>query len=143
MPKKECRAMPKQTDFTDWVAEQLSVLGPIRVRSMFGGFGVYLDDLFFAIIDEDVLYFKADDANRDRFQEAASEPFRYPMKDGVMMSLSYYAAPESALDDPEELLAWARLGLDAALRARAAKAKKGSNGSKAPPGGRRRGTAKA
>ena len=113
--------MPKRTDFTDWAEDQLSPLGLIRIKSMFGGFGVYADDLFFGIIDDDVLYFKVDDLNRARFVEAGSEIFRYPMKDGAMMELSYYQAPETALDDQAELLEWARLGLDAALRARARK----------------------
>jgi DNA transformation protein len=115
--------MPKRTDFTDWAAEQLSPLGAIRIKSMFGGFGVYADDLFFAILHDDVLYFKADDLNRGRFLDEGCEPFRYPMKDGCLGELSYYQAPETALDDQAELLDWARLGLDAALRARAKTAK--------------------
>jgi len=113
--------MPKQTDFTIWVVEQLAPLGAIRVRSMFGGFGVYVDDLFFAIIDDDVLYFKTDEMNREHFVKAGTEPFRYPAKDGTMTAMSYFSAPEIALDDQDELLDWARLGLDAALRARRSK----------------------
>jgi DNA transformation protein len=113
--------MPKRTDFTDWAEEQLSPLGTIRIKSMFGAFGLYADEMFFAIIDDDVLYFKADDLNRARFIEAGCEVFRYPMKDGSLAELSYYQAPETALDDQDELLDWARLGLDAALRARARK----------------------
>ncbi len=113
--------MPKRTDFTDWAEEQLAPLGLIRIKSMFGAFGFYADDLFFAIVDDDVLYFKADDINRARFVEAGCEIFRYPMKDGSFNELSYYQAPETALDDQTEMLAWARLGLEAAVRARAAK----------------------
>lgn len=110
--------MPKRTDFTDWVEEQLAPLGAIRIKSMFGGFGVYADELFFAIIDDDVLFFKTDDLNRDRFIEAGSEPFTYPTKDGLQQALSYHAVPDGALDDTDELLDWARLGLESALRAR-------------------------
>jgi DNA transformation protein len=113
--------MPKCTDFTDWAEEQLAPLGLIRIKSMFGAFGFYADDLFFAIVDDDVLYFKADDINRARFVEAGCEIFRYPMKDGSFNELSYYQAPETALDDQTEMLEWARLGLEAAVRARAAK----------------------
>jgi len=113
--------MTKRTDFTDWAEEQLSPLGTIRIHSMFGAFGLYVDEVFFALIDDDVLYFKADDLNRDRFIEAGCEIFRYPIKDGSMNELSYYQAPETAMDDQTELLEWARLGLDAALRARAKK----------------------
>ena len=113
--------MPKRTDFTDWAEEQLSPLGLIRIKSMFGAFGFYADDLFFAIIDDDVLYFKADDLNRQRFVEAGCGIFQYPTGDGSMNQLSYYQAPETAMDDQTELLEWARLGLESALRARAKK----------------------
>lgn len=111
----------KQTDFTNWLAEQLTPLGAVRVRAMFGGYGIYADDLFFAIIYDDVVYFKTDDMNRARFVEAGTEPFRYPAKDGTLTEMSYFSAPDSALDDPAELLDWGRLGLDAALRARGVK----------------------
>ncbi|HMA49790.1 MAG TPA: TfoX/Sxy family protein [Magnetospirillaceae bacterium] len=113
--------MAKRNDFTEWAEEQLAPLGIIRLKSMFGAFGLYADELFFALIDDDVLYFKADHLNRHRFVEAGCEVFRYPMKDGSVNELSYYQAPESALDDQTELLEWARLGLEAAVRARAAK----------------------
>ena len=101
--------MAKQTDFTIWVAEQLMPLGAIMVRSMFGGFGIY---------------FKADSVNRERFEGEGCQPFRYQAKGGTLTELSYFAAPEAALDDQAELLDWARSGLDAALRARAGKRKK-------------------
>ena len=113
--------MAKRNDFTEWVEEQLGPLGTIRLKSMFGAFGVYCDEIFFALIDDDVLYFKADDLNRQRFIDAGAEIFRYPMKDGSMNELSYYRAPDIALDDQTELLEWARRGMDAGLRARAKK----------------------
>ena len=99
-------------------------LGAIMVRSMFGGFGIYVDELFFALIFDDVLYFKADSVNRERFEGEGCQPFRYQAKGGTLTELSYFAAPEAALDDQAELLDWARSGLDAALRARAGKRKK-------------------
>lgn len=111
--------MPKQTDFARWVADGLAPLGPIRIRSMFGGFGVYAGENFFAIIVDDVLYLKADETSRERFLDSGSSPFRYSRKDNAVTTLSYYTAPEAALDDPDELLAWARLGIDAARRAKA------------------------
>lgn len=126
--------MAKRNDFTDWAEEQLAPLGTIRLKSMFGAFGLYADELFFALIDDDVLYFKADDVTRARFVEAGCEVFRYPMKDGSMMELSYYQAPETALDDQTDLLDWARLGLEAAVRARAAKLPKKARQSGFEPG---------
>lgn len=116
--------MPKRTDFTNWVEEQLAPLGVIRIKSMFGGFGIYADELFFAIIDDDVLFLKTDELNRNRFIEAGATPFTYPTKDGIQQAMSYHAVPDGALDDTDELLEWARLALDSAVRARAVKTKK-------------------
>ena len=116
--------MPKRTDFTNWVEEQLAPLGAIRIKSMFGGFGIYADELFFAIIDDDVLFLKTDDLNRSRFIEAGAVPFTSPTKDGIQQALSYHAVPDGALDDTDELLEWAQLALDSAVRARALKTKK-------------------
>ena len=115
--------MGKRPEFVDWVEEQLAPLGAIRVRAMFGGYGFYADELFFAVVDDDMLYFKADDANRQLYIEAGCQIFRYQMPD-ELMELSYYAPPEGALDDQDELLEWARLGVGAALRARAAKTRR-------------------
>jgi len=125
--------MAKRTDFTDWAEDQLSPLGSIRIKPMFGAFGLYADDLFFALIDDDVLYFKADEFNRARFVEAGCAIFSYPLKDGSTNELSYYQAPETALDDQTELLDWARLGRDAALRARAKKAPRKKTADTRPP----------
>ena len=53
----------------------------IRIRSMFGGAGVYSGDYFFALIADDVLYLKVDDTNRPDFEERGMGPFR-PFGDG-------------------------------------------------------------
>jgi DNA transformation protein len=62
--------------YQQFVEEQLGRVVPVRTRRMFGGVGIYSGDLFFALIDDDVLYFKADDENRPDFQAAGMEPFR-------------------------------------------------------------------
>lgn len=55
--------------FRAFVLEQLARVTPaLRARNMFGGVGVYSDDLFFALMDDDVLYLKVDDVNRARFE---------------------------------------------------------------------------
>ncbi|MBV8037064.1 TfoX/Sxy family protein [Roseateles sp.] len=112
--------------FTELCVELLSPLGPVRVRRMFGGQGIYLDGLFMAIIDEGQLFLKADDLSRERFVAAGCPPFTYPMKDGERMVMSYYRPPEEALESPPLMLPWARLALEAALRAANAKAKNAS-----------------
>lgn len=110
--------------FTELCVEVLSPLGPVRVRRMFGGQGFYVDGLFMALISEGQLFLKADDLTRERFVAAGCPPFTYPTKNGERMVMSYYRPPEAALESPPLMLPWARLALEAALRAANAKVKK-------------------
>ncbi|MGI9286664.1 MAG: TfoX/Sxy family protein, partial [Pseudomonadales bacterium] len=45
-------------EFVNFLLEQLSPIGPVRARGMFGGHGVYLEDLMFGLIADETLYFK-------------------------------------------------------------------------------------
>jgi DNA transformation protein len=103
------------SDFVDYVNELLAPLGSVRSKRMFGGVGIYINDLFCAIIADDCLYFKGDDENGAEFAAARCMPFTYE-KGGVVHSMRYYRAPEEAMDNPTEMIRWARLGLAAALR---------------------------
>ena len=103
------------------VHELFGALGTLRTRRMFGGLGVYCDELFFALADDGLIYVKVDAETRDRFAAAGSEPFTFPGADGEINVMSYWRLPETAYDEPEEAQAWGRLGLEAALRARSAK----------------------
>jgi DNA transformation protein len=116
--------MAVSSDFAALVQDQLAPLGPIKIRKMFGGAGVYAHDLMFGLIMGETLYLKGDDLNEGEFQAAGSEPFVFQFKDGTSGSLRYWRLPEEAADDAEAAERWARLGLDAALRAR--KPKKGT-----------------
>jgi DNA transformation protein and related proteins len=100
----------------EFVRELLAGLGEVRIRPMFGGAGVYFDDLFFAIIDDDVLYLRAEEDDRPAYQAAGARQFTYAMKDGVIQSMAYWSLPDSAADDPEEAVAWARKAVEAARR---------------------------
>ena len=108
----------RSSEHVDWLCERLEILGRIKSRRMFGAWGLYCDGLFFAIVADDVLHLKVDAVSRPDFEAAGLAPFTYSMKDGRQQSLSYYPLPEAALDDEDEFLAWARRGLEAALRAR-------------------------
>lgn len=116
--------MPGMDAFTDFCTELLSPLGPVRVRRMFGGKGFYVDDLFMALIDNGQLFLKTDDTTRERFIEAGCVPFSFDTKHGERVMTGYYSAPEDALESPPLMLPWARLALEAALRAANAKVKK-------------------
>lgn len=113
--------MPAPHDeFTTHCLELLAPLGALRVMRMFGGRGFYVDDLFFALILNERLYLKTDALNRPRFEAAGCAPFEYEAK-GRRVSISYFSAPDEAMESPAEMQPWARLALEAALRARAAK----------------------
>lgn len=96
--------------------------GQIRARRMFGGHGVYVSDLFCALIENDVLYLKTDALNRAAFLARGLQPFTY-RKQGEDLALSYYQAPAEALEDGDELADWLDLAAAAARRAVAAKSR--------------------
>ncbi len=107
-------------DFVDYVMELLGPFGTVATRRMFGGHGVYLDGLMFAIVSGDTLYLKADEMNRIEFEQAGCEMFSYARK-GKRATLGFYRAPEDAMESPELMLPWARTAYAAALRVNAKK----------------------
>ncbi len=103
--------------------ELFAPLGAIRVKAMFGGWGFYCDELFFALVASETLYLKADAESAGRFREAGGEPFRYARKDGRTETMNYWTVPGEAMESPAEMLPWGRLALAAALRGRRPKAR--------------------
>ncbi len=110
--------MAGHNEFVEYLLEGLADLGAVRARKMFGGYGLYLDDLMFGIVADDVVYIKVDDLNREMFLSAGLEPFRLESKNAVM---SYYTVPEEAMDDAVVLCQWARRGVEASQRGKKAK----------------------
>ncbi len=112
--------MPVSPNFLEFVLDQLSGVGAVRSRRMFGGIGLYCDDLFFGIVDDDIVYFKVDDSNRGDYRARGCEAFR-PFGDEVT-SMNYFRVPSEVLEDVDEIRAWARKALIVATTASAAKA---------------------
>jgi DNA transformation protein len=109
--------MSVSPSFRAFVLEQLARAAPaIRARSMFGGVGIYSAELFFALLDDDILYFKVDDITRPRFEANGMAPFRPYGEDGEVMH--YYEVPADVLEDPEGLRAWVEAALAVARRAK-------------------------
>jgi DNA transformation protein and related proteins len=103
----------------DHCLELLAPLGRVRARRMFGGHGLYVDDLFVAIIAGECLYLKTDASTRPRFESAGCSPFVYAGQGGTI-TLSYWSAPPDAMDSAALMAPWGRLAIQAALAARAA-----------------------
>lgn len=123
--------MAVSQDFIDHVQELLGGLGALRVKRMFGAAGIYAGELFFGVIDDETLYLKVDDQIALEFEAAGSKPAVLNTKDGPM-TLRFWSLPDEAADDPEAAQRWARLALDAALRAK--KPKKGAARADIGPG---------
>jgi len=103
--------------FVEFLHDQLRSVGPIAVRRMFGGAGVYADGVMFALIADDTLYFKADEATRAEFAAEGLEAFTYATKNGRNSLTSFWRAPERLFDDADEMQAWARTAIGVARRA--------------------------
>lgn len=102
-------------DFAAFCCELLATAGEVRARRMFGGHGLYADGLMIALVAGQRLYLKTDADTRDAFAAAGSQPFVYRSATRTT-TMSYWSAPESALDTEPSMRPWARLALAAALR---------------------------
>jgi DNA transformation protein len=93
----------------DDLADLFSAFGPVTVRRMFGSRGVFADGVMFALESHGVVYLRTDEAGRERFRAAGSEPFTYQRKGVPTPIVRYWRVPDAVLDDPDELAAWSRI----------------------------------
>lgn len=110
--------------YKEFVKDLLANFGPVTIRSMFGGAGICADGVMFAILVDDTLYLKADDASARAFAAEDKKPFTYRASGRAPIAMSYWEVPERLLDDREELATWAREALKVA-RARKSKKARG------------------
>ncbi len=96
-------------------------VGPVDIKRMFGGHGIYRDGRMMALSVDGGLFMKTDESSRPAFAAAGAKPFTYAKADGSVTALSYWSLPEEAFDDPELLAEWVRLADAAAARAAALK----------------------
>jgi DNA transformation protein len=117
--------MAQRNEFIEYLLELLQGViegaGSVRARAMFGGFGLYFHDtlsrhsFMFALVADDVLYFKTDEYTSAAFEERGLVAFTYE-RNGKRITMSYSEAPGEVLDDPDEMTAWANMAIDAARR---------------------------
>ncbi len=98
-------------------------LGPVAIKRMFGGLGIWADGLMFALVFDDTLYLKVDAESSPRFEARELPRFTYATKDGRRTVMSYARAPEEVFDDADAFAEWAGVAILAARRAAAAKPK--------------------
>jgi len=100
------RAKPSKDDtFKDFVLDQLDGIEGLRYRAMFGGFGFYSGEVFFAVVFKGRLYFKTGSGTRAAYVERGMKPFR---PSATQALTSYYEVPLEIIEDAVQLTAWAR-----------------------------------
>jgi DNA transformation protein len=99
--------------FQDFILDLLAPLDPVA-RRMFSGVGLFHGGAMFGLLVRDAVYLRVDDGTRGRFEQAGSTAFSYMRGDRRVSIAAYYAVPEGLLDQPDELLQWARDAIGAA-----------------------------
>ncbi len=107
--------------FAHYCCDLLASVGPCVAKRMFGGYGISTEGLTLAILADlgagDVLWLKACDTSQATFEAAGCQRFTYAAK-GKTMQMNYYSAPDEAMESAQLMAPWARLALEAALKAR-------------------------
>ena len=101
--------------FKEFVLDQLHGLPEVRARAMFGAFGLYQGDHFFAILDEGRLFFKTDGKSEAEYTARGMEPFTYESR-GKVLTMRYHEVPPEILEDATELVTWAQRAIEIAAR---------------------------
>jgi DNA transformation protein len=116
------------TGFHDFVVEVFAELGPVRIKRLFDGAGIYAGDVMFALISEDTIYLKTDEALRAALAAEGAHSWIYTEKRGpkagVPQETSYWSLPDAALNDPSEAAKWGRSALEVASAKKAAARKR-------------------
>ena len=114
-------------EFTDFLIEQMAGFGAVSARRMFGAAGLYHDGVMFALVADDVLYFRVDDGTRSDFEAEGLDSFSYQTRSGRNAIMSYMRAPERCLEDSDEMTSWCRKAFGAAVRVRKPAARRARN----------------
>ncbi len=124
--------------FKEFVLDQLGPLPELRAKAMFGGYGLYQADRFFAILMDGRLYFKTDEQTRAAYVERGMGPFTYE-KARRTMTIKYFEVPPEVLENREQLSAWAHHAIHAATAQHRTPAKRARPPSRPPEGRKSRG----
>lgn len=107
---------PPKDQFAEYVLNLMQDFGPAKSRKTSDGHGIFLDGVMFALIADDVLFFKVDGATDADFEDLDLPPFVHDENDEDVV-MSYIQAPGSVLEDRAEMSKWAALAHGAAVKA--------------------------
>ena len=108
--------MAVRDSYRDWLLEQLGRVRPVRAKRMFGGLGLYSEDVFFGVVDNDTTFFRSGDSNRKDYESRGMKPFQ-PMGPGTK-PMAYHEVPADVLESEALLRRWLDLAVAEAASAR-------------------------
>ncbi len=100
----------------DQIQDLFAAFGPVQVRRMFGGAGLYADGIMFGLVADGLIHLKADTETVPSFAAEGCGPFEYGTRTGRRAVMSYWRMPDRLYDDPDALAQWARRALETARR---------------------------
>ena len=103
--------MAISNDEIEFYIEQLSEFGEVRPKRMFGGVGLFHNDVMFGMIGSEVFRLRADELTQGDYEAEGMDH----LKKGKG-TMPYWQVPERVLSDRSELAVWAKKAFEAALR---------------------------
>lgn len=107
MIKEETMTLPENLV---WIFDQISEVGDLEAKKMFSSYGLYCDDVFFAIYNNGVLYMKTNAWTAEKYRKAGMKPFAPSYK---QILRNYYQVPDDILESPDEFTDWVYEALEA------------------------------
>ena len=101
----------------DAISDLFSGLGPVSIRKLFGGKGIYHEGVIVAIELRGEIMLKADAMLAPEFENAGCTQWTYTgSKHGKQVAMPYWTVPDGAMDDPDDMAVWARKSYEAGKR---------------------------
>ena len=112
--------MRMKSSLASYVTEQLSFLGPISNRSIFGAVGIFIDERLLGIVADEVLYLHTGPTNREDYLSRGCRQFK-PYPNAFDLTTDHHQVPTEIVADPQTLKEWGQRALHAAIEAAKAK----------------------
>jgi DNA transformation protein len=99
----------------DAIQDLFSGLGPVTIKRMFGGKGIYFEGTIIALEVSDEILLKADKVSAPEFEAANCRQWTYVRQGKKPVGMPYWSVPADAFDDPDLMTEWARRAYEASL----------------------------
>ena len=109
--------MALRPQYRAFLLELFEAFGPVSVRPMFGGAGIFAGEVMFGLVSDERVYLKTDETTRIDFDREGAQPFTFvKTKTGERIETAYLALPDRLYDERDEAAEWARRAHEVAVR---------------------------